>query len=97
VINGVTNQIIATVGIGGTAGSLSVNPQTHMVYVTINGATALEVFSGATNTVVDSINLKYAAEDVTANAAKNLLYVAEGSEVAVIDIAAKTTTDIPIQ
>ena len=97
VINGVTNQIITTVGIGGTAGSLSVNPQTHMVYVTINGATALEVFSGATNTVVDSINLKYAAEDVTVNAAKNLLYVAEGSEVAVIDVAAKTTTDIPIQ
>ena len=94
-INGVTNQVITTVDLGATAGSLAVNPVTHMVYVAINGATALEVFSGATNTVVDSINLKYAAEDVTANATKNLLYVAEGSEVAVIDVAAGTTTDIP--
>jgi len=43
------------------------------------------------------VNLKYAAEDVTVNAAKNPLYVAEGSEVAVIDVAVKTATDIPIQ
>jgi YVTN family beta-propeller protein len=97
VINGVTNQVITTVDLGTNGGSLSVNPQTHMVYVAANGYSGLVVFSGTTNTVASQISLKYSAEDITVAPAANLLYVAESSEVAVVNLATNTTTDIPAQ
>jgi YVTN family beta-propeller protein len=96
-INGATNQVITTVDLGANGGSLSVNPQTHMVYVGITGAKALVVFSGITNTVTGQIALKYEAEDVTVNPSANMIYVAEASEVAIVNVAAGTTLDMPVQ
>ena len=97
VINGATNAITATVGLGSAPSSLALDPIKHVVYATMANPSAVAVIDTTTNSACASISLVASPVAVAVNPSTSLVYVTEGTEVAVINPASQTTTDIPIQ
>jgi YVTN family beta-propeller protein len=58
---------------------------------------AVAVIDTTNNSVCASISLVASPVAVAVNPSTSLVYVTEGTEVAVINPASQTTTDIPIQ
>jgi len=97
VINGATNAITSTVALGSTPSSLALDPIKHVVYATMDKPAVVGVIDTTKNTAGVSIPLVASPVAVAVNPATSMVYVTEGSELAVINPAGPTTTDIPIQ
>lgn len=97
VINGATNAITSTIPVGATPSSLAFDPFKHVLYVTMDKPAVVGVIDTTKDTVGTSIPLVASPADVAVNPATSLVYVTEASELAVINPAGPTTTDIPIQ
>jgi YVTN family beta-propeller protein len=88
VIDGTTQQVIATIPVG-TRPSLQigVNAATNRIYVPNNGGNSLAVIDGATHTVITTVTgLAASPEGVAVHPGRNLIYVTHnGDQLSVID------------
>jgi YVTN family beta-propeller protein len=97
VIDGATNSVIATIGVGEGASGLSVNPTTNRVFVANYDDGSVSVIDGATNDVITSVPMEGEPDGVAVNPDTNLVYVDSFNYVWVIDGASNTVVaSIPI-
>ena len=87
VIDGGTNNIIATVSVGSFPSGMGVNPNTNRVYVANINSNTVSVINGTSNTVLTTINVGTSPKGVDVNNATNRIYVANqgSSTVSVIN------------
>src|SRR4029077_7229594 len=78
VIDGSTNQVIATVPVASSTGLAAVNVLTNKIYVRSRFQNTVQVIDGETNTVTASIFVT-APEDMAVNEATNRIYVASNT------------------
>jgi YVTN family beta-propeller protein len=112
VVNGSTNQVTATIPLGGTPvgnrpGAIAINPVTQMIYVAMclvdgNGPNAylndhsITMISGISNTVTGIVVLPDFPNGVTVDPTTNLIYAAEDSETTVINGTTLALTHMPV-
>ena len=112
VINGATNQVTATIPLGGTPvlgrpNSIAINPVTQMIYVAmclVNGSgpnaylndQSITMISAASNTVTGIVVLPDFPNGVTVDPTTNLIYAAGDSETTVINGATLALTHLPV-
>ena len=94
VINGSTNMVVSTVGVGSIPAGIAVNSNTNEIYVTNNNGTNVTVIDGATNTVTKTIPTGEHPEFVVLNPNTNKIYVLStfGSSMGISVIDGKTNT-----
>ena len=94
VIDGATNTVTATIVVGSSPYSVSVNPTTNKIYVANPGSNNVSVIDGATNTVTATITVGSNPSGVVVNPATNKVYVtnAGSNNVYVVDGATNMVT-----
>jgi len=94
VIDGSTNQVIATVPVGNSPEVLEVNSGINMIYVANVGSGTVSVVDGASNTVTATILLgsSSAPIGVAVDSTRNLIYAANSGLGTVSVIDGKTNT-----
>ena len=92
VIDGATDAVIATIGVGHRPNGIAVNPATNRIYVANTGGNDVSVIDGATNLVIATVPAGSQPFDVAVNAVTNRVYVTNVSShnVTVIDGASDT-------
>ena len=87
VIDGSSNAVIATIGVGDFPSSVAVNPVTNRIYVTHPNKGAVSVIDGLTNALITAIPVNEFPERITVNPVTDRIYVAHGTinKISVID------------
>lgn len=87
VMDGSTDTITATIGVGVYPGAISVNPDTNKVYVTNQQQASVMAINGAGNQVIATISTGSLPADFAINRNTNKIYVSNliGNNVTVID------------
>jgi YVTN family beta-propeller protein len=75
VIDGATNSVIKTTGVGAAPTGVGVNPRTNTIYVANRDLTTVSVIDGATNTVTATVGVGSSPIAVGANPSTNRIYV----------------------
>jgi YVTN family beta-propeller protein len=96
VIDGATNTVVATPGMGPYPLALAVNPVTNMVYVANTNGGSVSVIDGATNTVVATPTVGSDPEAIAVNPVTNQVYVVNNGGNSVSVIAANRVAQIPL-
>jgi YVTN family beta-propeller protein len=93
VIDGATDQVVATVDVGDLPYVIAVNPATNKVYISKTFSNTMTVIDGATN-VASILKVGVQADAIAVNPAVNRLYLEgyEGNNVTIIDGANNTIT-----
>jgi len=76
VINGQTNNVVATISVGNGPDGVGVNPETDMIYVANWGNNTVNVINGQTNNVVAIISVGNEPDAVGVNPTTDMIYVA---------------------
>jgi YVTN family beta-propeller protein len=84
VIDGATNTVTTTIGVGNAPVAVGVDPATNTAYVTNENDRSVSVIDGATNTVTTTIGVSRAPVAVGVDPATSTAYVANGNSVSVI-------------
>jgi YVTN family beta-propeller protein len=87
VINGRTNQVTATIGVGGYPWQVAVNPLTNTAFVANSDDNTVSVINGRTNTVTATIGVGNTPYGMAVNPATGRLYVTNGGDATVSVIA----------
>jgi YVTN family beta-propeller protein len=87
VIDGVTNNVVDTIGIGFFPDQVAVNPMTNRIYVANTHGDSISVIDGTSGTVLTTIPVGVGPEDITVDATRNRIYNTNGADgtVTVID------------
>ncbi len=87
VIDGATNNVVATVPVGYYPSSVAANPTTNRIYVAHDMHNSVSVIDGHTNALVTTVALVDSPQGVAVNPATNRIYVAnyDNNSVSVID------------
>ena len=95
VINGTTNTVIDTIGVGSGPYAVAFDSSNGYVYVTNKGSNSVSVINGATNKVIDTIAVGYYPIGVAFDSSNGYLYVADSGTyvVSVINGATNTVID----
>ena len=78
VINGATNTVTTTIGVGNAPGGVAVNPTTNTIYVANTSDRSVSVINGLTNTVTATIIGGSHPGGVAVNPTTNLVYITNG-------------------
>jgi len=76
VINGQTNNVVATIPVGNDPQEVGVNIVTGMIYVTNNSSNSVSVINGQTNSVIATIPVVSEPAEIGVNPITNMIYVA---------------------
>ena len=76
VINGATNQILATIDADLNPIAIDLNPSTNMIYVANSGRNNVTVISGATLSIVATVPAGTSPHAIAVDLATNQIYVA---------------------
>jgi YVTN family beta-propeller protein len=95
VIDGATDQVVATVSVGNLPYVIAVNPVTNKVYISKTFSNSMTVIDGATN-VASLLKIGVHADAIAVNPEANRLYLIsyESNNVTVIDGTKDSTTTV---